>query len=339
MHNILKKLYDLKSLTELESYYIFDKIINNQIKSIELTAILVAMKIKKISIEEIIGAIKAFKKSSIYFPKPEYCFSDIVGTGGDGKNNINISTISALVASCYGLKIIKHCNTGISSTLGSSDILNKLNINIHLNPQKSRMLLDKLNICFLFAPQYHPGFKYVHAVRKQLRTRTIFNILGPLLNPSNPPYAIIGVYSKKLLLPFAKVIKKLKYKRVILINSDGTDEMTLYHSTDIIEVQNNTISSYQLNPEDFGIKRCSSNYFQKNNVNENYKITKEICSGNGQIEYENLIAINTAILFKLFGYENLKENTKIILEIIRSGKVIQHINKIVKTGSACKKTF
>lgn len=332
MKKILNKLYTLKPLTELESYYIFNLIIKNKITDIEVTAILIAIKMRNISIPEIIGAIKAFQKNTLHFHRPKYKFADIVGTGGDEKNNINISTISAFIASSFGFKIIKHCNQGVSSQLGSANILQKFNININLHPKLSRKILDELNICFLFAPQYHIGFKHVNSVRKILKTKTIFNILGPLLNPSKPKISIIGVYSKKLLLPIAHVLKKLKYERAIIIYSDGTDEITLHHATDIVEIKNNQILSYKLYPEDFGIKKYNKFLFNQNSIIKNYKITKNIFMGYGKIEYEYLIAVNTAILFKIFGYENLKENTKIILEKIRSGNIYKHINNFVQTG-------
>ncbi|WP_367675976.1 anthranilate phosphoribosyltransferase [Buchnera aphidicola] len=328
MKTILEKLYTLKSLTELESIYIFDAIINNKVTLIELTAILISMKLKKISVIEIVGAIKTFQKYCLYFPKPIYPFSDIVGTGGDGINTINVSTLSALVASSCGFKIIKHCNQGVSSTLGSSDILKKMNIHIQHKPNISKKIFDQTNICFLFAPQYHAGFQNVKLVRKQLKTRTIFNILGPLLNPAQPPFSVIGVYSKKLLLPIAQVVSMLKYKRVIIIHSDGIDEVTLHHVTDVCEIYNGKITSYQLYPEDFGVKKIPKKFFINNNSEKNFKIFQNICSGIGSIEYENLIAVNTAIVLKVFGHNNLKKNTQIALKKIQSGEINQHIYNI-----------
>ncbi|MBZ2279570.1 anthranilate phosphoribosyltransferase, partial [Buchnera aphidicola] len=144
--------------------------------------------------EEIQGAIDAFLKNMKPFPQPNYLFSDIVGTGGDKNNTINISTASAFVASACGLKIIKHCNKGVSSKSGSSDILTKFNINLDASTKKLQECLNTLNICFLFAPRYHNGIQYATKVRKTLKIQTIFNILGPFLNPACPPLIVMGVY-------------------------------------------------------------------------------------------------------------------------------------------------
>ncbi|MCW5197238.1 anthranilate phosphoribosyltransferase [Buchnera aphidicola (Stegophylla sp.)] len=328
---IFKKLYTLQSLNELESIYIFDSIINNKLTPIEITVILILMHVKKTSIVEITGAIKTFQKYCLYFPKPKCQFADIVGTGGDGKNTINISTLSALVASSCGLKIIKHCNQGISSTLGSADILKKMHINIQNPPKTSRKIFDQTNICFLFAPQYHIGLHHVKSIRKKLKIRTIFNILGPMLNPAQPPLSVIGVYSKNLLLPIAKVVNQLKnYQKVIIIHSDGIDEVTLHSHTDIYEIYNGKITTYKLYPEDFGIKRVPKKFFINNSSIKNFQIFKNICQGHANSEYENLIAVNTAIIFKLFGFNDLKQNTQIALKKIRSGDIQKHVCNISK---------
>ncbi|WP_343128363.1 anthranilate phosphoribosyltransferase [Buchnera aphidicola (Takecallis taiwana)] len=330
MRKILQKLYSLQQLNEYESYYLFKKIIKNKISTIKLTAILIAMKVRTVSINEIIGAVKACHKYARPFLKPKYPFADIAGTGGDNANTINISTASAILAASLGCKIIKHCNHGISSNLGSADILKKNNINININAQNSKKQLDDLNICFLYAPQYHPGFQKVTQIRKELHTRTIFNLLGPLLNPSKPNFSVIGVYSPHLILPFAKILNQLNYERAIILHSGGMDEITLHDITHIAEINCGKIITYTLYPEDFGINRILKSSIQKNTITENCHLFHNVSKGFGDIEYQYLIAINTAILLKLFGYENLKINTKIALQKIQSGAIDQHI-KIIST--------
>ncbi|WP_343182697.1 anthranilate phosphoribosyltransferase [Buchnera aphidicola] len=333
MQKIFKKLYNLNQLNEKESYFLFQKIILNQISSIHLTVLLTIFKIRKISIYEIIGAIKACYDHSKYFPIPRYTFADIVGTGGDKKNTINISTISALIASSFGIKIIKHCNRSSSNNIGSADILNNINFNIHLTSEMAKRKLDTLNICFLYAPQYHTGFQHAALVRKILNTNTIFNILGPLLNPAHPNFSIIGVYSKKLLLPIAQIVNHLNFEKVIIINSDKTDEITLYAPTNVVEVTNGKINFYKLYPEDFGINILPKYMFNISNKKKKIEIFQNIIQGKEKIQYLYLIAVNTAILFKLFGYNNLKENTKIIFEKIISGKIYQYIQHIRKENN------
>ncbi|CAL4322474.1 anthranilate phosphoribosyltransferase [Buchnera aphidicola] len=328
MKNILKKIYESNFLNELESYQLFRSISSGEFNEIQLSSILTAMQIRGESTEEILGATYAFLEKMKYFPKPNYLFSDIVGTGGDRKNTINVSTASAFVASSCGFKIVKHCNKGVSSKSGSSDLLNQFKINLNGSLKNSKKILDKLNICFLFAPRYHNGFKYAENVRKILKIKTIFNLLGPLLNPARPPLTLIGVYKKKLIVPIIQIIKKLKYQRAIVLHGNETDEVTLHGTTYIAELLNKKIYSYELTPEDFGLKTYSQNTIIKYSLEENYNIIKKTMKGKGEKLHEELIAVNVALLLKNFGYENLKENTEMALKKIRSGDVYKHIIKV-----------
>ncbi|QCI22142.1 anthranilate phosphoribosyltransferase [Buchnera aphidicola] len=325
MQNILNKIYDSKYLNKKESYQLFKLISCGNMTDIQLASILTAMKIRGESEEEIIGAIRAFSENIKFFPRPDYVFADIVGTGGDVKNTINISTASAFVASSCGLKIIKHCNQGVSSKSGSSDLLKKFHINLHASPEQSRKTLDKLNICFLFAPKYHDSFKYSNNVRKTLKIRTIFNLLGPFLNPARPLLSVIGVYNKNLLHSLVKILKSLKYQRAIVLHGNDTDEVTLHGTTYVSELYNEKILSYELQPKDFGLNMHHKKIFIEKSPEENYQIIREIMRGKGDRLNEELIAVNVAILLKIFGYEDLKENTKLALNKIRSGDVYKHI--------------
>ncbi|HAO0783035.1 TPA: anthranilate phosphoribosyltransferase, partial [Escherichia coli] len=166
----------------------------------------------------------------------DYLFADIVGTGGDGSNSINISTASAFVAAACGLKVAKHGNRSVSSKSGSSDLLAAFGINLDMNADKSRQALDELGVCFLFAPKYHTGFRHAMPVRQQLKTRTLFNVLGPLINPAHPPLALIGVYSPELVLPIAETLRVLGYQRAAVVHSGGMDEVSLHAPTIVAEL-------------------------------------------------------------------------------------------------------
>lgn len=328
MRNILNKIYNSNFLTQKESYQLFTLIISGKINEIQLSSILTAIQMRGESIEEITGAIDAFLKKMKFFPKPNYFFSDIVGTGGDIKNTINVSTASAFVASSCGFKIIKHCNKGVSSKSGSSNLLKKLKINLHASIEKSLKTLEKLNICFLFAPEYHSGFKYVASVRNVLKIKTIFNVLGPFLNPSNPPFTLIGVYKKELIDPFINILKKLNYQRAIVVHGDNTDEVTLQGITYVSELVNKKIYSYELKPHDFGIKKHPQIKYLESTLEENFHIIRKTMQGKGNRLHEELIAVNVAMLLKNFGCEDIKENTEMALDKIRSGDVYQHIMNV-----------
>lgn len=320
MKNILLKIYESKVLTTSEAYKLFQFIINDEINDIQLTAILIAMKIRGESYEEILGAVNACLEKTYFFPKVSYMHADIVGTGGDMKNTINISTTSAFVAAACGLKIAKHCNHSISSQTGSLDILNYLGININTPPELSKKNLDDLNICFLSAPQYHTGFRNVSKIRKILKTKTLFNIIGPLLNPLRPSRIVIGVYNKYVIPLMIKILYKLNYKRAIVMHSNHSDEVTLFGKTYISELNNKKIISYTLESKDFGMRSHNDDAIQGGSVQKNCHIIKNILQGNGSTAHNETIAANVALLLKVFGNENIKENAQYALDIICSGK-------------------
>ncbi len=204
-----KKLYQAQTLSQQESHQLFSAVVRGELKPEQLAAALVSMKIRGEHPNEIAGAATALLENAAPFPRPDYLFADIVGTGGDGSNSINISTASAFVAAACGLKVAKHGNRSVSSKSGSSDLLAAFGINLDMNADKSRQALDELGVCFLFAPKYHTGFRHAMPVRQQLKTRTLFNVLGPLINPAHPPLALIGVYSPELVLPIAETLRVL----------------------------------------------------------------------------------------------------------------------------------
>ncbi|WP_343189753.1 anthranilate phosphoribosyltransferase [Buchnera aphidicola (Astegopteryx bambusae)] len=323
MKKIFRKLYKSENLNFSESYKLFKKIYYKEINDVEIISAIVLIKSKKENIYEILGAVKSFLKKKKFFKKPSYLFSDITGTGGDYQNDINISTISAITAAAAGFKIAKHCNYNITSKLGSADFLKKNNIEINVSSKTSRKNLDKFNICFLLAPLYYDGFSHIKNIRKKLKIRTIFNLIGPLLNPSRPPLSVIGVYNLKLVPIIAKICKILKYKRVIILHSQNYDEVTLHGSTYINELKNNKIIAYKLYPEDFGFKTYCKKSFYKD---ENF--IKNIIKGKGEDIYLETISANVSILLKTFGKENLKDNAKYILKLIKQGEVYKFMQKI-----------
>ncbi|MXP67392.1 anthranilate phosphoribosyltransferase [Pantoea sp. Aalb] len=325
MQNILAKLYHRQNLTQNESEYLFNAIINDQIEPLQLTAVLIAMKIRGETIEEIIGAVSAFLHNTKPFPSPDYIFADIVGTGGDNNDLINISTASAFVAAACGFKIAKHGNRSISSKSGSFDLLEAFGINLFMTAKQSRQTLDELNICFLFAPQYHMGFRNAITVRNQLKTRTIFNILGPLINPARPPLILIGVYSSRLIYPVAQTLKKLGYQRAAVVHGSGVDEVVLHGPTQVAELKNGEIINYQLTKEDFGFHFYDGAFFNGSTPEKNRDILSNVLQGKGKYAYEQSIAVNVALLMKLFGNEDLRDNVQRALAVIRSGEAYELI--------------
>lgn len=337
MKNILNKIYNGKFLNYQESFQLFDTIAQEKLKKTQIIAILAIIASRKKKSEEIFGAHQASIKYIKKFPRPNYTFYDIVGTGGDKKNSFSISTVSAIIAASYGLKISKICNFSSSGKFGSADLLEDLKINTNISSKKSRIMLDKYNICFLLANKYLNIYQNLSKIRKDLDIKTIFNIIGPLLNPSYPKNALIGVYDSKLMLLLAKILKKLKYKHVIIVNSGGTDEITLHFYTKVVELKDNKIIIYKLKPKDFGLKKQKNPFIFQKNRKENFSETIKLFQGYGNSIYVDTIAMNVALLLKMNGENNLIKNTQCIIELINSGKVYFFLKKLSEFTQINKK--
>lgn len=325
---IINKLYDQISLSQQESQQLFDCIIKGELDPILLSAALTAFKIKGETPEEIAGAANALTQNAISFPSPHYQFADIVGTGGDGANTINISTTAAFVAAACGVKIAKHGNRGVSSQSGSSDLLAAFGIDLSMSPDTARLALDELGVCFLFAPQYHLGVRHAMPVRQTMKTRTIFNLLGPLINPAKPPLQLMGVYDKSLIVPMSKSIQKLGLKRAMVVHGSGLDEVAIHGETIVAEINDDKIIQYRLTPANFGLDTYSLRSIKGGSPEENKDIITLILQGKGSDAQQSVVAANVALLLRLFGHENLKENAQKALDTMKSGKPYQLIQQL-----------
>ncbi|CFQ76987.1 anthranilate phosphoribosyltransferase [Yersinia enterocolitica] len=338
MHNLLpkelllEKLFRAESMTQAESQLLFAAIVRGELEASQLAAALISMKVRGETPAEIAGAAQALLADAQPFPRPDYLFADIVGTGGDGTNSINISTASAFVAASCGVKVAKHGNRSVSSRSGSSDLLAAFGIRLDMSAEQSRLALDELGVCFLFAPQYHTGFRHAMPVRQQLKTRTLFNVLGPLINPARPPLALIGVYSPELVLPIAKTLKVLGYQRAAVVHGGGMDEVAIHAPTQVAELNNGSIESYELAPEDFGLNRFELGSLQGGVPEENRDILARLLQGKGEAAHAAAVAANVALLLKLHGQENLRHNAQQALEMIHSGQPFERVTALAARG-------
>lgn len=329
---LLEKLFQAKSLTQAESQILFSSIVRGELEASQLAAALISMKVRGETPAEIAGAAQALLADAQPFPRPDYLFADIVGTGGDGTNSINISTASAFVAASCGVKVAKHGNRSVSSRSGSSDLLAAFGICLDMSAEQSRLALDELGVCFLFAPQYHTGFRHAMPVRQQLKTRTLFNVLGPLINPARPPLALIGVYSPELVLPIAQTLQVLGYQRAAVVHGGGMDEVAIHAPTQVAELNNGSIESYELAPEDFGLNRYSLGALQGGAPEENRDILARLLQGKGEPAHAAAVAANVALLLKLHGQENLRHNAQQALEMIHSGQAFDRVTALAARG-------
>lgn len=328
MQTIFEKLFSAQALTQQESQLLFNAIIRGELTEAQLAGVLVSMKMRGEQPEEIAGAALACLENAAPFPRPDYQFSDIVGTGGDGANSINISTASAFVAAQCGIKVAKHGNRSVSSRSGSSDLLAAFGIALDLSAQSARDALDELGVCFLFAPQYHSGFRHAAPVRTQLKTRTLFNVLGPLINPARPPISLIGVYQESLVEPVAKTLQMLGFARAAVVHSGGMDEVSLHATTQVSELNQGVLTTYQLTAADFGLQPYQLSDLEGGTPDENRVLLSNLLQGHGKPAHEAAVAANVAMLMRLNGYEDLKENSEHALNIIRSGKAFDRVTAL-----------
>ncbi len=303
-NTILETIYAKQDVSLSDSRVIFDALMQGELDQITITALLVALKMKGESIDEIAGAASAMVKNAKPFPSPDYSFSDIVGTGGDGHNTINISSSAALVAAACGVKVAKHGNKSVSSKSGSSDLYAGFGLNLMMAPETALKCLNETNFCFLAAPNYHSGVAHVMPVRGALATRTIFNILGPLANPAQPTHGVYGVYSPELLDVYAQVLASLGHQHALVVHGSGLDEITLHDKTEARFVTSEGIENLTLSPSDFGAKTFDIGQLKGGEPAENKHHTEAALSGKGQPAHMQAIAVNAAALLWVNGVDN-----------------------------------
>jgi len=331
----LEKLYQGEALTEQQSQAFFEQVVQGEVDPIILSSVLTALKIKGETPAEITGAARALLAQAKEFPRPDYPFTDIVGTGGDGLGTINISTASAFVAAACGVKVCKHGSRSVSSKSGSSDLLAAFGVNLDMSPETARQCLDDLNVCFIFAPSYHAGMRFAAPVRAALKTRSIFNVLGPLINPARPDFELMGVYDPALLLPIAKVHQQLGMKRVMVVYGSGLDEVALHGRTQVAELHNNKITEYTLTPEDFGVDHYPVESIFGGTPEQNKDIIEQILQGKGTAAQQAAVAINVSTLLVLNAKaDNFKQGTTMAIESMKSGQPLKLLQQLAEQSNA-----
>ena len=254
----IQKLSNKEDISYEMATEVMNEIMSNDASAVQMSAYLTALSLKGETIDEITASAAVMRKHSVKLVH-DLDVLEIVGTGGDGSNSFNISTTCAIVVAAAGVPIAKHGNRAASSSSGSADVLESLGVNINVSAKKSTQLLADVGICFLFAPNYHLSMKYVAPVRRELGTRTIFNILGPLTNPAAAKMQLLGVYDQDLVLRMAQVLQNLGVRNAMVVyGQDGLDEISVSAPTAVCEIKNGHIDTYIISPDDFGIKQATA---------------------------------------------------------------------------------
>lgn len=333
----LNQLIAKKDLSEEQAAFFMENLADGTMDERVMSAILVAMAAKGPSTSEMIGCAKSLLKIKTTFPCKKQGLAEIVGTGGDCKGSFNISSLSAIIAASCGQAMAKHGNRAVSSKSGAADFFENLGINIMASPEKTAALLKKTNFGFLMAPIYHSAMRFAAPVRKILGIKTIMNILGPLLNPANAEYEVLGVYSASLLKDYARAAKGLGAKRVMVVCSeDGYDEISPCAITHVYQIDENSNEyQYVINPQKFGIIDADESELIGGTGAENAALAKEILNGGGRKTIRYAVCLNTAAVLYLSGRaRTLKDGYKMALDALDSGLAREKLNEIVEESKS-----
>ncbi len=334
--DVIIKLVNKQDISYQETYEVISQIISGKSTMVQNAAFLTALSTKNTkseTIEEILGAALAVRDNALEI-KHDMEVLDIVGTGGDNSGSFNISTTSAIVLAAGGIKVAKHGNRAASSKCGTADCLEALGININLSPEKCKTLLEKIGICFIFAQNYHESMKNVAQVRKELGFRTIFNVIGPLANPSKPSIQFLGVYDESLVEPMAKVLASLGVERgMVVYGHDKLDEISISSETTICEFAGMQINKYLIKPEDFGLRRYKKEDIFGGNPKENADILKSILEGE-QGARRDIVSINAGACFYSAGkVESISNGISLANQIIDSGLALKKLEEFRKMSN------
>ena len=326
---IINKILNKDNLSVEESKFVFNKIMSGELDDIKITSILIGLKLKGETKEEIIGAAEIMRQKSLKINSPENTV-DTCGTGGDMKDTLNISTSAAIVAASAGVTIAKHGNRSVSSKSGSADMLEKIGYKISNDIEElERSLLNK-NFCFLFAQNHHSAMKNVINVRKNLGTRTIFNLLGPLTNPAKAQKQVLGVYSKDLVSMHCNCLKELGSEKAIVVHGvDGLDEISLSDKTYINELNNNKILEYTFDPRDYGYDLIKMEDIKGGDPKYNADCFNKMINGNYK-KFQEIVEVNAGAAIYISDItNNLKESFLLAKKVIEEGITKNFVNSLI----------
>ncbi len=328
------KLSKKQDLTYQEAEAVMDEIMSGEATTIQMSSYLTALAMKGETIDEITASAAGMRAHGLRLLH-EMNVLEIVGTGGDGSNSFNISTTSAMVIASAGVPVAKHGNRAASSKSGAADVLEALGVKITVSPAKSLELLQKLNICFLFAQSYHTAMKYVAPVRKELGIRTVFNILGPLSNPAGANMELMGVYEKELVEPLAQVMMNLGVtKGMVVFGQDKLDEISMSAPTSVCEIRDGKLTSYTITPEQFGYERCGKDDLKGGTPQENAEITRAILTGADKGPKRQAVCLNAGAALYIAGKaSSMEDGVRLAERQIDNGEALRVLEAFARESN------
>ena len=328
------KLSKKENLTYDEAEAVMNEIMDGAATPVQMSSYLTALSMKGETIDEITASAAGMRAHCIKLLH-DMDVLEIVGTGGDGANSFNISTTSSLVIAAGGVPVAKHGNRAASSKSGAADVLEALGVKITISPEKSAEILKKINICFLFAQNYHIAMKYVAPIRKELGIRTVFNILGPLSNPAGANMELMGVYDQALVEPLAQVMMKLGVERgMVVFGQDKLDEISMSSATSVCEIKDGTLKSFEITPEQFGYTRCDKEALVGGTPAENAQITKAIVNGTEKGPKRQAVCLNAGAALYIAGKaESIEAGVKLAENLIDSGASAAKLEEFIRLSN------
>jgi len=335
-----------QSLTREEARSVMSEVLAGECTDAQIAALLVALHMKGETVEEIVGFAEAIRRAATPLHIHQNSTVDVsgterdalvdtCGTGGDASGTFNISTATALVVAGAGVRVAKHGNRSVTSKCGSADVMEALGVNINLPPARLAACLEEVGIAFLFAPTMHSAMKYVQPARRELRLRTVFNLLGPLTNPAQASAQVVGVYSVELVEKLAEALSMLGLRRAMVVHgSDGLDEITITGSTRIAEVREGMVHSYEVTPEEFGMSRGSLDDIAGGDAAENAEIIRDILGGKKSARRDVVLLNAAAALVAAGKADHLAGAVPLAAKSIDSGAAASKLSALVRFTSA-----
>jgi len=332
----LKKVVDGIDLSVQEMAQVMDFIMQGNATDVQIAAMLIALRMKGESISEVTGAARTMRDNAVFIDAGTGIVVDTCGTGGDGANTFNISTTAAFVVAGAGVKVAKHGNRSSSSMCGSADVLAALGFNLEVDPVLMEQSIQNNGIGFLFAPRMHPAMKHVMPVRRELKLRTIFNILGPLTNPAGASGQVIGVFAPALTELFAEVLKNLGTRRAFIVHGqDGLDEITCSETTRVTELRDGIIKTYELYPEMLVGQTFEPEDLAGGDAEINAKITLDILKNARHDGARAVVVLNAAAAIVAGEkVDTMEEAVKLAEESIDSGAALEKMNKLIEASNS-----
>ncbi len=328
----LRKVVNRENLTQAEAKEAMGVIMRGEATPAQIAAFLVALRMKGETVAEISGFAEAMRESAVKIDTKRRPVVDTCGTGGDRLKTFNVSTVAAFVVAGAGVTVAKHGNRSVTSKAGSADVLEALGFNLQMSPERAKQALDEIGIAFLFAPNFHPAMKHALGPRREIGLRTVFNLLGPIVNPCSLDGQLMGVYEGALTPVVARVLLNLGVKRAFVVHSlDGMDEISVTSATQVSEVKTGEVSTYVVFPEDFGFKRADPRELEGGTAEENAKLMKALLSNELEGPKRDVVVLNAAAAIVSAGLtDSIKEAIPIADESIKSGAALKKLEALIE---------